>query len=101
MAAQVVTTEDLELFKADILEEIKILLQQKGTTEGKTEQTTKWLKSHQVQRLLGISPGTLQNLRINGTIPYTKIGGVIFYSQEDINSLMHRNKRNAFSNGKK
>lgn len=100
MATAILTPEDLEIFKTDLLEEIKALIQ-KNPSETKSEQSTKWLKSHQVQRMLGISPGTLQNLRINGTIPYTKIGGVIFYSQEDINSLMHRNKRNAFSNGKK
>jgi hypothetical protein len=101
MGAQLITTEDLEVFKADILQEIKDLLQQKGVTDGKPEQTTKWLKSHQVQRMLGISPGTLQNLRINGTIPYTKIGGVIFYSLEEINMIMQRNKRNPINYGKK
>lgn len=102
MAAQFVTTEDLELFKVDILSEIQKLFNLSSTSEIKSEQPTRWLKSHQVQRMLGISPGTLQNLRINGTIPYTKIGGVIFYSLEDINVIMQRNKRNPINtNGKK
>jgi hypothetical protein len=101
MAAQLITIDDLEVFKIDILEQIQKLLQQKDTSEGKPDQPTKWLKSHQVQRMLGISPGTLQNLRINGTIPYTKIGGVIFYSLEDINMIMQRNKRNPINHGKK
>jgi hypothetical protein len=101
MATHLVTVEDLEIFKADILGEIQKLLNLKETPEEKAEHPTKWLKSHQVQRLLGISPGTLQNLRINGTIPYTKMGGVIFYSLEDINTIMQRNKRNPISNGKK
>ena len=102
MATQLVTVDDLEIFKADILGEIQKLLNLKEIPEGKQETPTRWLKSHQVQRMLGISPGTLQNLRINGTIPYTKIGGVIFYSLEDINIIMQRNKRNAINtNGKK
>jgi len=38
--------------------------------------------------LLKISPGTLQNLRINGTIPYTKVGGIIFYESDEIQKVM-------------
>ena len=34
--------------------------------------------------MLRISPGTLQNLRVNGTLAYTKIGGIIYYKYEDI-----------------
>lgn len=101
MATQFVTIDDLEIFKVDLLGEIQKLLNFKEAPDSKAEQPIKWLKSHQVQRMLGISPGTLQNLRINGTIPYTKIGGVIFYSLEDINVIMQRNKRNALNNGKK
>jgi len=100
MATTILTTEDLDIFKHELLDELKKLLNQ--SPEKKQEQETpKLLKSHQVQRLLSISPGTLQNLRINGTIPYTKIGGVILYSMQDINAIMQRNKRNDFSNGKK
>jgi hypothetical protein len=44
--------------------------------------------------MLGISPGTLQNLRVNGTLPYAKVGGVIYYAYEDILKVMEENKRN-------
>lgn len=97
MAATIITQEDLVQFRVDLFEELKKYFSKKE----ESQTATKWLKSHQVQRLLSISPGTLQNLRINGTIPYTKIGGVIFYAQEDINAIMQQNKRNAPSqNGK-
>ena len=43
---------------------------------------------------VGISPGTLQNLRINGTLPYTKIGGVLYYDQREIMEVLERNKVN-------
>jgi len=46
------------------------------------------LKSYEVRKLLGISPGTLQNLRLNETLPYTKIGGLMYYRYEDIRKLM-------------
>ena len=102
MAATIITTEDLNEFKAELFEELKKLLATSGVQEQKTEQQPiKWLKSHQVQRLLSISPGTLQNLRINGTLPYSKIGGVILYSPDDINAIIERNKRNSSSNVKK
>lgn len=96
MAATIITQEDLQQFKLELFEEIKKLLPSK---EDPVE-TNRWLKSYQVQRMLGISPGTLQNLRINGTIPYSKIGGVIFYSHDDINAIMKHNKRNVNPNGK-
>ena len=42
--------------------------------------------------LLQISPGTLQNLRIKGTLPYTKVGGIIFYDSEEIQKVMDNNR---------
>ena len=52
------------------------------------EEPRAWLKSYEVRKLLGISAGTLQNLRVNGTLPYTKIGGLMYYRFEDIQKLM-------------
>jgi hypothetical protein len=87
MAASIITTEDLLEFKIDLLEEIKKIIQSQTTT-----QTKKWLKSTEVRKLLNISPGTLQNLRINGTLAYTKIGGTIYYANQDIDKLLENNK---------
>uniref|UniRef100_UPI00404892CE helix-turn-helix domain-containing protein n=1 Tax=Roseivirga sp. TaxID=1964215 RepID=UPI00404892CE len=50
------------------------------------------MKSYEVRKLLDISPGTLQNLRVNGTLPFTKIGGVIYYDYTDIQSMLQSNK---------
>lgn len=68
MGATIITTEDLYEFKLQLLEGIKELLQNQS---GQTQK--KWLKSPELRELLGISSGTLQNLRITGTIPYTKL----------------------------
>ncbi len=89
MATTVLTIEDLQDFKKDLLQEMKQLFQsQKGAT------AKKWLKSTEVRKMLGISPGTLQNLRINGTLPYTKMGGVIFYDHEEILRILADNRVN-------
>jgi len=80
---QLVTLGDLADFKAELLEDLKRANKELGNKSNK-----QWLKSHELQKLLGISPGTLQTLRNNSTIPYTKIGNVIFYNIEDINKMM-------------
>lgn len=87
MAATIITTEDLLEFKMELLDDIKILLQ---TSNGQS--IKKWLKSPEVRDLLGISPGTLQNLRINGTLPYTKIGGVLYYDYQEILKVLESNR---------
>ena len=56
------------------------------------QQQKKWLKSNEVRELLNISPGTLQNLRINGTLTYTRVGGVLFYESAHIDKLLNENK---------
>lgn len=50
------------------------------------------MKSHEVRRLLKISPGTLQTLKNSGTIPLTKIGGINFYDYDDIQRLLEKGK---------
>ncbi|SRR5258708_4462848 len=89
MVANIVTIEDLENFKQTLLEEIRKIISQKQGPP-----THKWLKSHEVRRLLTLSPGTLQNLRVNGTLPFTKIGGVIFYDYDDIQRMIEERKQN-------
>lgn len=85
MDVEIITKEDLQLFKAELLQEIKQLVKP-------SESAAKaWLKSAEVRRLLNISPGTLQNLRINGTLRYTRIGGTMYYKSADINQLLEGN----------
>tara|TARA_Y100000588_G_C14087512_1_gene852951 strand:- start:114 stop:395 length:282 start_codon:yes stop_codon:yes gene_type:complete len=87
MATEVITTDDLREFKIELLEDLKTLLKEQSG-----QPTKKWLKSYEVRKLLDISPGTLQNLRVNGTLPFTKIGGVIYYDYADIQSMLQSNK---------
>lgn len=94
MATTIITPDDLEQFKWELLGQIKELLDKKTDKPIPESEKRVWIKSHQVQRMLGISPGTLQNLRINGNIPYTKVGGVLFYNKEDIEKIMENNMRN-------
>ena len=78
MNVELITKADLEQFKKELFEELKT-----GGHRPKPE-LPQWLKSYQVRNLLKISPGTLQNLRVNGTLSFTRVGGILYYNQEDI-----------------
>lgn len=91
MPANILTTEDLMEFKMELLEEIKKLL---NSSSGSGSASKKWLKSTEVMKLLQISPGTLQNFRINGNLPFTKIGGSIYYDVDEINKILMENRIN-------
>ena len=89
MAVQIITQEDLAEFRLTLLQDLKEILIKQGQPE------KKWLKSKEVRKLLNISPGTLQNLRINGTLSYTKVGAIIYYDNNDIEKLLSTNKIHA------
>jgi hypothetical protein len=88
-AHQLITIDDLQQFKKQLLDELLSALKTQTGTIPK-----KWMKSHEVRRLLKISPGTLQTLKSSGVIPYTKIGGVHFYDYNDIQKLLEGGKSN-------
>ncbi len=83
---QLVTLGDLDQFRDNLLKEIKYLLSQKNIAPEK-----QWLKSFEVRNLLKISPGTLQHLRDTGRLPFSKVGGIIYYEYEGIKSMMETN----------
>jgi hypothetical protein len=85
---QILTQGDLIEFKEDILTEFKRIIRE--TFSGQPGK--KWLKSNEVKKLLGISHGFLQSLRDNGVLPFTKIGGSIYYDYEDITFMMSSNR---------
>ena len=86
MNVELVTREDLRRLE-DLLNEIKQIVQP-GQSQPK-----KWLKSSEVRKMLNISPGTLQNLRISGTLRFTKMGSIMYYKLEDINKVLEGNGR--------
>ena len=86
MAVELITKEDLLRFKQEFFSELREHL------HGHNPDQKEWLKSYEVREMLGISRGTLQNLRANGTLKGTRIGGLMFYSYHDISKLMQGQK---------
>lgn len=77
---QLITKNDLFEFRQNLLSELKEMLGNNSVSE-------KWLKSCEVKKMLKISTSTLQTMRINGTLRYTKIGNIFYYSYDDIEKL--------------
>lgn len=89
MAIEVLTKDDLNEFRQELLKEIT------GIINASPQKHQKWLKSKEVRELLKISHGTLQNLRISGKLTFSKVGGTMYYANEDIEKLMNHNKKAA------
>ncbi len=85
MAVNIVTKEDLIEFRHLLLDDLKNII------HTKPHKQKQWLKSSEVRKLLRISPGTLQNLRINGTLTFAKVGSIIYYNYEDIEAVLESN----------
>ncbi len=92
MAVEIITREDLNEFRSLLLTDLKDMF------NSKPQQQKQWLKSSEVRKLLNISSGTLQNLRVNGTLTYTKIGGILYYSSNDLEKVIETNKVEATPN---
>ena len=82
MIVNLITQEDLKEFKTELLEDIKNLF------NIKVSEQKLWLRSSEVKELLKISSGTLQNLRINRTLSYTRVGGTLYYNYKDIEEML-------------
>lgn len=63
----------------------------------------KWLDHQEVCQALRISKRTLQTLRDNGTLAYTKIGNRTFYRPEDVERIIVKvedRRKEAYWNGR-
>ena len=89
MNVEFITIQDLVQLKNEILDEIRKLQPGNAAIE------KKWLKTRQVCKLLNCSPGTLQNLRLNGTIEYTRVGGTLYHSVDSLNKVLEENNSKA------
>lgn len=86
MPSTIITHEDLQEFRAELLKEIEgLLIQYLG------ERPKKWLRTHEVAEMYQISAGTLQNLRANGTLAHSKLGNILYYDEAHIQQVLTQN----------
>jgi DNA-binding Xre family transcriptional regulator len=80
MGAEILTGNDLENFRVQLLNDIENLLNRK--------RPKKWLKTNEVMELLGMSEVTLQTLRNRRQIPFKKLGGICYYNAEELDEFL-------------
>ena len=85
-----ITKEDLQQFGALLIGTVRKIIE---GAKGEAKETTdpEWLKSRAVRKLLDISAGTLQNLRITGKVRFKKVLGSYYYNKEDLMQLFDEN----------
>jgi len=88
MNLNIVTKEDLIELKQELLNEIKEI-KQFGISRDK-----KYLRSAEMRKMLNVSAATLQNMRINGTLPYIKAGTTILYDLDKVTEIFNENSYN-------
>ena len=81
-----ITKEDLRQFRMLLVHEFKEILDSR-IPEGMGTEPVEWLRSKAIRRIMDISPGTLQNLRITGKIRFRKVMGSYYYNKHDIQEL--------------
>jgi hypothetical protein len=84
MGVEIVTKEDLQEFRMQLLNDIRQLI-----ASQETKLIKPWLKNSEVRKLLNISSNTIQRLRIAGKLRSSKVGGIHYYRYEDIAKLLN------------
>jgi hypothetical protein len=96
MTYEIITQEDLQKFRLQLLEDLTRIIS--GAVQPQSNK--EWLRSSEVRKMLGISHGTLQNLRIKNILPHRRIGGLMYYKYQDILKLLEGGEEKASSHGK-
>ena len=86
MSAEIVTIEDLEEFRIRLLTDLAKLMRKPDPVEP-------LLRSAQVRKLLNISSGTLQKLRVKGILRYTRLDGSFRYRLADVEQALESLKQ--------
>lgn len=83
----------LILIENEIIEDLRSsLIQIKNLLEKKKDgPNINLLRTSEVKEILKIKDSTLAALRSNGTLPFAKIAGTIYYKLEDIKFLIDQN----------
>lgn len=85
---EMVTKDDLRQFGLQLLDNMRILFQESKQGQ-KEEIQPEWLKSKVVRKMLDISPGSVQNLRVRGKVRFKKLSGTYYYNREDLQKLFN------------
>ena len=83
-----VTKEDLRQFGLLLVGSIRNLIEG-SKAEPNADPPVEWLKARVVRKMLDISAGSLQNLRVSGKVRYKKVLGSYYYYRSDLLQLFN------------
>lgn len=86
MPIEIVTKDDLQILRFQLIEDLKTLIVQ---SKQPTADNQPGYKTKQVRELLGCSTNKLQVLRTAGKLRSKKVGGTIYYKKEDVKKLLN------------
>lgn len=81
MQLEILTRNDLQQFKSELLTELQKLISPLAPKQ------VDYLKGREVKKLLKISDSTLQGYRDTGKLQAKKVGGIYFYPRSGIENL--------------
>ncbi|WP_417859271.1 helix-turn-helix domain-containing protein [Xanthomarina gelatinilytica] len=84
---------DLLLALSQEIKDIKARIELLRNTRAEVLKDT-WIDNQDVLHTLHISKRTLQTLRDNGTLPYSKVKGKFYYKVSDVEQLLQDNYYN-------
>lgn len=82
MKVDLITQQDMEALHVKVDKLINLL------EKHSVPQPSEWIKSFEVKKLLRCSDSTLCNHRRTGVLKYSKVGGVYYYRNEDVQKLI-------------
>lgn len=86
MMSDTITKDDLRQFGLLLINDIRSIIEK--SPEGEKESIDpEWLKSRVVRKMMDMSPGSLQNLRVTGKVRFKKVLGSYYYNKTDLRKL--------------
>lgn len=83
---EIVTKDDLRQFGLLLIDKIRVIIHE--TNFFNAESTPpEWIKTKGVRKMLDISAGSIQNLRVTQKVRYKKVLGSYYYNREDLQKL--------------
>ncbi|WP_237390800.1 helix-turn-helix domain-containing protein [Chryseobacterium sp. KMC2] len=94
MEISLLTKEDLQEFKIQLLLDIERIFDEKLHSVRSTPKNIdpEWIRSKSVRAFMNISPATLQNLRVTGKVKFKKVLGSYYYNLDDLKKLFENEK---------
>lgn len=89
---EIVTKEDLRQFGILLMDKIETTFKEMNQLQ-QTPLEADWLKSKSVRKLLDISAGSVQNLRVSQKVRFKKVLGSYYYNRKDLQKLFDDEKK--------